>query len=139
MIIPTKDFLMSIIFFDIDGTLTTTKSGATFKQNAEDIKLLKGVEAGVEYFHQRGFALVGISNQGGCTAINEEMRKPFKTTEEVVEEFRNTLKLVPELECIYFCPDFKGYYCYKVGKNDSEVIKYDNPQETELVPYANYD
>lgn len=126
-----------VIFFDVDGTLTGTKSGATFKQDSQDIQLLEGVAEGIKYYQSQGWIMIGISNQGGCSAINKATGKPFKTIDEVVEEMQNTFVLVPQLERIYFCPDFKGYFCYKVEKH--RVEKYDNSQEADVVPFSNYD
>lgn len=126
-----------ILFLDIDGTLTEPKSGATFKQNPDDMKLCEGVEKGINYYYSRGWFLLGISNQGGCTAINKETGKPYKSIEDAIKEFQNTLNLLPQLECIYFCPDFKGYSCYKISRDKNQ--KYDNSPKESLVPYANYD
>jgi D-glycero-D-manno-heptose 1,7-bisphosphate phosphatase len=54
-----------LICFDVDGTLTATKSGATFRETADDWKWLPGrVEKCLE-LKQKGVALALASNQGG--------------------------------------------------------------------------
>ncbi|KYC42028.1 hypothetical protein WA1_18670 [Scytonema hofmannii PCC 7110] len=135
--------MTKLLLCDVDGTLTETVSGATFKQNPRDVKVMEGVEAveaveaALNWYRDRDWHIVGISNQGGCAAIDQKTGKPFKTIEDAIAEMAYTLELLPQLQAIYFCPDFKGYFCYKVSKDG--ITKYDHSQKAVLLPYANYD
>ncbi len=56
---------IKLIIFDVDGTLVTTKSGATFRKTADDWQWLPGR---VERLHQlanQGIKLAIATNQGG--------------------------------------------------------------------------
>lgn len=53
-----------ILFCDIDGTLTGTVSGATFKLNPRDVLVLPGVENALAHYATKGYLIVGISNEG---------------------------------------------------------------------------
>lgn len=120
---------MKIIFFDVDGTLTETISGATFKENPSDIKVMDGVTKGLDFHYSRGYIMIGISNQDGCAAINEKTGKPHKSIEDAITEMKNTLELLPQLELIYFCPDFEGLTARKVFRDNTLEIKQDDVSE----------
>lgn len=122
---------MKVIFFDIDGTLTETRSGANFKQNPNDIKVMDGVIKGLDFHKSKGYTLIGISNQGVCAAINQATGKPYKLIEDAIKEMQNTLQLLPQLEYICFCPDFEGFIMWKVSKNDALEIKQDDTYKFE--------
>ncbi len=66
--------------------------------------------------HQEGYKIVGISNQGGCSAINPATPQPYKSLESCIEEQLYTLELFPEIERIYFCPDFNGDIVWQVER-----------------------
>ena len=97
------------LFVDIDGTLTGTISGETFKQNARDIKVLKGVEKALN-FYKKDWVIIGISNQGGVAA-------GYKSVEEACTEMINTIKLLPQIKVIYICTDFEGKELFAVENN----------------------
>jgi D-glycero-D-manno-heptose 1,7-bisphosphate phosphatase len=99
---------MNVLFFNIAGTITETHSGDTFKRNADDVKLIDGARESIKRYSDEGWAIIGISNQGGCSAINKTTGRLFKTIPDVVAEMQRTIELVPEIDIIYFCPDFKG-------------------------------
>lgn len=122
---------MKVVFFDIDGTLTETISGALSKQNPNDIKVMDGVIKGLDFHKSKGYTLIGISNQGVCAAINQATGKPYKLIEDAIKEMQNTLQLLPQLELIYFCPDFEGLIMWKVSKNDFLEIKQDDTYKFE--------
>ncbi|MDJ0617026.1 MAG: HAD hydrolase-like protein [Calothrix sp. MO_192.B10] len=106
------------IFFDIDKTLTTTISGEALKKDENDIKLIEGVEEGTEYFKLKGYKLFGVSNQGGCSAVNKATGLPFKSISRAIKEMQNTHILLPQLELIAFCPDFEGNIIYEVQQGE---------------------
>lgn len=113
---------MKIIFFDVDGTLTLTISGAIYKQHPQDVKLLPGIEKALQHFDTQGYLQVGISNQGGVAAGH-------KTIQDTIAEMQFTLSLAPQLRAIYFCPDFEGKTCWKVKKHNSSKVKQRNTLE----------
>ncbi|RUS93795.1 hypothetical protein DSM106972_095540 [Dulcicalothrix desertica PCC 7102] len=121
---------MKVIFFDVDGTLTETQSGATFKENPEDIKVMDGVTKGLDFHRSKGYVMIGISNQGGCAAINQSTGKPHKSIEDTtITEMRNTLQLLPQLELIYFCPDFEGLTAWQIFRDNALEIKQNDISE----------
>lgn len=121
---------MKILFCDVDGTLTETISGDTFKQSPRDVKIIEGADKAIAHFASLGWLIVGISNQGGCAAINPETGKPRKTIEDTIAEMQFTLELLPQLSAIYFCPDFEGKDCWRVSPFDAYEI---SDRETQLI------
>lgn len=109
--------MVKILFCDIDETLTESITGHVFKQHPLDIKLMRGVAEAITHFSKQ-YKIVGISNQGGCSAINRNTGKPHKTIENAVAEMQYTLQLLPQLDSIYFCPDFHGNLIYRVFPQD---------------------
>jgi D-glycero-D-manno-heptose 1,7-bisphosphate phosphatase len=93
--------MTEILFCDVDGTLTGTVSGATFKSNPRDVLVLPGVENALAHYAKEGYLMVGISNEGGVGAGHKKLEATF-------EEKQYTCLLLPQLEAIYFCPDFAG-------------------------------
>lgn len=100
-----------IFFFDLDGTLRRPKIGA-FINEPKNQEPIPGAEKALKYYSNRGFICIGITNQGGVAA-------GYKSIEQTIEEQQITLSLFPELEQIYFCPDFKGNECWVVEKNNT--------------------
>lgn len=98
---------MKILFVDVDGTLTDTKSGEPFKQDAQDIKVIPSVEEALTYYQEDGYTIIGISNQGGVGA-------GYKENQQAIEEMQNTITLLPQIERIFFCPDSYGVQLYCV-------------------------
>jgi D-glycero-D-manno-heptose 1,7-bisphosphate phosphatase len=94
-----------IIFFDLDGTLRKTKSGATFINDPADQKPIEGTQKALSYYQSKGFICVGITNQGGVAAGH-------KNLVDAEREQEITLNLFPELLCVYYCPDFDGNHCW---------------------------
>jgi D-glycero-D-manno-heptose 1,7-bisphosphate phosphatase len=121
---------MKILFVDIDGTLTETISGHAFKQSPTDVKVIEGADRAIAHFADLGWLIVGISNQGGCAAINPQTGKPHKTIEDTITEMQFALELLPQLSAIYFCPDFEGKDCWRVSPLDAYEI---SDRETQLI------
>ncbi len=59
------DKLYRLIVFDVDGTLTTTKSGATFRKSAADWQWLPGRLEKLRELDSQGVILAMATNQGG--------------------------------------------------------------------------
>lgn len=127
-------FFMKGVIFDLDGTLTGALGSQQvdgFKKHSQDLFVLPGVLEGLEFCKNQGYVIVCASNQDGCSAINSTTGKPYKTIEDAIAEMQYTLSLIPQLEAIYFCPDFQGDKCYKVlatnyqlfYRHNSEIFK----------------
>jgi D-glycero-D-manno-heptose 1,7-bisphosphate phosphatase len=97
--------MAKFIFFDLDGTLRQTKSGATFINDPADQQVIAGTQKALNYYASKGFICIGITNQGGVAAGH-------KSLADAEREQEITLNLFPELLCIYFCPDFDGNDCW---------------------------
>jgi D-glycero-D-manno-heptose 1,7-bisphosphate phosphatase len=54
-----------LVISDVDGTLTTTKSGATFRKSADDWQWLPGRLEKVRMLKESGVKLAVATNQGG--------------------------------------------------------------------------
>jgi D-glycero-D-manno-heptose 1,7-bisphosphate phosphatase len=116
---------LNILFVDIDGTLTTTKSGNQFKASPDDIRPIAGSQKAITHFANRGYKIFGVSNQGGCDSINPSTGKTFKSLDDAIQEMRNTLELYPEINSIYFCPNMNGVNVCVVWNNKQLVLKRD--------------
>lgn len=57
--------MYKFILFDVDGTLTTTKSGETFRKKADDWEMLPGRVEKCERLREEGVLLGLASNQAG--------------------------------------------------------------------------
>ena len=56
---------IKLVIFDVDGTLVTTRSGATFRKTADDWQWLPGRLDTLKRFKAEGIKLGVASNQGG--------------------------------------------------------------------------
>jgi len=105
--------MAKIIFFDLDGTLRQTKSGATFINDPADQQPIEGTQKALSYYQEKGFLLIGITNQGGVAAGH-------KSLQSAIEEQRITLELFPELSEIFFCPNW-GESCYQLSRGNQPL------------------
>jgi D-glycero-D-manno-heptose 1,7-bisphosphate phosphatase len=108
--------MTKILFCDVDGTLTGTLSGATFKSHPRDVLVLPGVENALAHYAKEGYLIVGISNEGGVGAGHKKLEAAF-------EEKQYTCLLLPPWEAIYFCPDFAGQVLYRAARHTAIEFK----------------
>ena len=104
-----------VFFFDLDGTLRETVSGVTFINDPKDQKPIAGASKALSYYKSKGFTCIGVTNQGGVAAGK-------KSFADALEEQQITLTLFPELDAIYFCPDFQGNSCWFVSRNNYHEV-----------------
>ncbi|MBD2076365.1 hypothetical protein H6F86_21260 [Phormidium sp. FACHB-592] len=98
-----------LLLLDLDGTVRRCKSNHdTFINEPKDQELIPGVVDALNKYVAEGWAIFGITNQGGV------MHK-HKTLKACIDEQRYTLKLAPQIDRIYFCPD-SGDTCYRVSR-----------------------
>jgi D-glycero-D-manno-heptose 1,7-bisphosphate phosphatase len=102
--------MTKIIFFDLDGTLREAASGKTFINEPTDQKAIEGTQKALSYYQDKGFILIGITNQGGVVAGH-------KSLESAIEEQRITLDIFPQLSEIFFCPNW-GESCYQLSRGN---------------------
>jgi D-glycero-D-manno-heptose 1,7-bisphosphate phosphatase len=105
-----------ILFCDVDGTLTDTVSGATFKSSPRGVLVLPGIENALSHYAQEGYLMIGISNEGGVGAGHKKLEAAF-------EEKQYTCLLLRQLEAIYFCPDFAGQVLCRADRDTATEIK----------------
>jgi D-glycero-D-manno-heptose 1,7-bisphosphate phosphatase len=98
-----------LLLLDCDSTIRKPISGAKFIQHPEDQKIMPGADQAIIHYHQEGWVAVGITNQGGVAAGHKQLK-------DAITEQEYTLQLLPQLLCIYFCPDFCGNHCWLVGR-----------------------
>jgi D-glycero-D-manno-heptose 1,7-bisphosphate phosphatase len=96
---------------DLDGTLREPHSGQLYFQNPQDQQIIAGADIALNTY-QENWTIVGITNQGGVAAGH-------KTIQTCIQEQQYTLRLVPLLKEIYFCPDFEGKKCFRVTRNNA--------------------
>lgn len=77
--------LKPALCLDFDGTIRESKSGETFIKGPEDIKLLEEVEEIIMSYKEKGYAILGISNQAGVA-------HGFKTPEDNNAEIAATIE-----------------------------------------------
>lgn len=116
-------FKHKYFFFDLDGTLRQTKDGKTFIDNPSNQEAMPGASRAIEYFAAVGFKIIGITNQGGCTAIDPATGHPRKSLENAITEQQITLDLFPKMEKILFCPSYSSpSHCYEVTRESAVFV-----------------
>ncbi len=101
--ITTKNLLI----VDMDGTVREPRSGNKFIERPGDQKVISGAEGAIAYFADEGWKIIGVTNQAGVEAGKKSLTN-------CVKEQQQTMILLPEIEEVYFCPDFAGKKCYCV-------------------------
>jgi len=62
------------LFVDLDGTLRRSTGDLPFPRSASEVQILPGVAAALKFWRDRGYALLGVTNQSGIAlgTITEE-------------------------------------------------------------------
>ena len=90
-----------ILILDMDGTCREPASGQQFIQHPMDQRIIPGADTALARYHAEGWLIFGASNQGGVAAGK-------KSLEDCGLEQICTLRLLPQIHKIYFCPDYDG-------------------------------
>lgn len=98
---------INLLIVDMDGTVRAPRSDSKFIQRPSDQKLIVGAESAIAYFAASGWKIIGVTNQAGVEAGKKSLTSCIK-------EQQYTMTLLPEIEEIYFCPDFGGKRCFCV-------------------------
>lgn len=104
---------MNILFLDLDGTVRKPKSGSGFLKNPKDQEIIPGVNRAIAQY--KSWYIVGVTNQGGVGAGHKSLLDCFN-------EQTYTLRLIPQIERIYFCPDLAGKECWVVEPDSYERV-----------------
>lgn len=112
---------MPLLLLDMDGTVREPLDGHKFIRRPRDQRIISNVDGAIAYYAAMGWKIVGITNQAGVASGK-------KSLQSCIKEQEYTLVLLPDIEEIYFCPDFEGRKCFCV--NRSEVYNYSNLQES---------
>ncbi|MBW4574089.1 MAG: HAD-IIIA family hydrolase [Aphanothece sp. CMT-3BRIN-NPC111] len=110
-----------LLIVDLDGTVRAPLSGNKFIQRPRDQQIISGAEGAIAYFAATGWKIVGVTNQAGVASGK-------KSLQSCIKEQQYTLNLLPEIEEIYFCPDFEGRKCFCVTRG--EVDNYSKHRES---------
>ena len=102
------------LLLDLDGTIRRPTSGK-FIEDPNDQEPIEEAIKSMKIYHQEGWIMIGITNQGGVAA-------GYKSLKNAIEEQRKTLEIFPLLSYIYFCPDFEGNLCYGVSRENIDLI-----------------
>jgi D-glycero-D-manno-heptose 1,7-bisphosphate phosphatase len=111
-----KNMMLKMMFFGLDGVLREPISDSSYITHPRDQQPIAKMVEAVNHYTACGFICMGISNQGGCEALNPATGKPWKSIEDAISEEAYTLELFPDLRYIYFCPDFAGRQCWQLGR-----------------------
>lgn len=97
----------SLLIVDMDGTVREPRSDRKFIERPGDQKVILGAEGAIAYFAAEGWKIVAVTNQAGVAAGKKSLTS-------CVKEQQQTMILLPEIEEVYFCPDFAGKKCFCV-------------------------
>ncbi len=102
----------NLLIVDMDGTVREPCSNNKFIERPGDQKVISGAEGAIAYFASVGWKIVGVTNQAGVAAGKKSLTS-------CVKEQQQTMILLPEIEEVYFCPDFAGKKCYCVTPTET--------------------
>ena len=109
----------NLLIVDLDGTVRSPRSDNKFIEHPGDQKIIPGAEGAIAYFASVGWKIVAVTNQAGVAAGKKSLTS-------CVKEQQQTMILLPEIEEVYFCPDFAGKKCFCV--TSTEVRDYNKHQ-----------
>lgn len=102
---------MFLLLVDLDGTIREPLSGGPYFQHPQDQRIIEGADVALSRYGD-DWLIIGITNQGGVAAGH-------KSIQQCIQEQQYTLKLLPKLHEIYFCPDFEGRKCFRVTRHNA--------------------
>jgi D-glycero-D-manno-heptose 1,7-bisphosphate phosphatase len=101
--------MKKLLLVDLDGTIREPISSSKFILHPQDQRPIDGADRALANFAQQGYKIAGITNQAGVDAGH-------KTLADCLKEQMHTLELLPQIERIYLCPDFKGASLWEVDR-----------------------
>lgn len=112
---------MPLLLLDMDGTVREPLDGHKYIQRPRDQRIIAKAEQACAYYAASGWKIVGVTNQAGVASGK-------KSLQSCIKEQEYTLVLLPDIEEIFFCPDFEGKKCFCVTRN--QVHNYSKEQES---------
>ncbi|MCD8487863.1 MAG: HAD hydrolase-like protein [Desertifilum sp.] len=108
---------MKLLILDKNQTVVRSKLGKPFIQNPTDQEPIEGVYRLLDGY-QPDYNIVIVSNQWG-------LENGFKTLEDTIAEMQYAMKLFPQIQDCFFCPNSEGSLCYRVwGQGETEWTEY---------------
>jgi bifunctional polynucleotide phosphatase/kinase len=93
----------SLIAFDIDGTIITTKSGKTFAQNPSDWKFLyDSIPKKLEEHYNNGAYLAFITNQNGVQKGHLTLNELVTKMQSILSKINAPIDIICSLEDDYY-------------------------------------
>ena len=114
MNIPESKMASKFLLVDLDGTVRRSTNGE-FINKPEEQEPIPEVKILLDKFLEKGWNIIGISNQGG-------IQYGYKTLADCKKEMQITLSQIPCIQEIYFCPDMDGLECHIISVNDNKYI-----------------
>ncbi len=112
---------MPLLLLDLDGTVREPLDGHKFIQRPHDQRIISKVDQAIAYYAAMGWKILGVTNKAGVASGK-------KSLQSCIKEQQYTLALLPDIEEIYFCPDFEGKKCFCVTR--TEVHNHSKQQES---------
>ncbi|MBD2437403.1 polynucleotide kinase [Nostoc sp. FACHB-110] len=104
-----------LLILDMDGTVRRPKSARSkFIDDPLDQEVIPEAQRAIAHYKAQDWIIVGATNQGGVAAGHKQL-------EDAIQEQYQTLKLCPQIWCIYFCPDYEGLFCWLSTLKSEEV------------------
>lgn len=92
-----KDYTNKALILDYDGNLRITKSGEKFPRTPNDIQILPGRKEKLQEYIDKGYVLLGVSNQSG-------VGKKQLSHQDAIDCFNKTNELLGHKIDVRFCP-----------------------------------
>ena len=102
---PDESYVNKAVFLDYDGTLRKTKSGEGYPRHPDDIEILPHRKENLQKFVERGYKLIGVSNQSGIATGK-------LTASAALECFKKTNELLGMDIHFEYCPHNPIHSCY---------------------------
>ncbi|MDF5720206.1 MAG: hypothetical protein PUP91_06895 [Rhizonema sp. PD37] len=115
---------MKTVFLDC-GTIGQPQVKNKFIQILEEQEIIKGVSEGIDYYYNRGWKIIGVSNS--------QVEAGGESLEDAIARHQSILALLPKISAIYFCADIQGLSCWRVIHNDAHLISNHSRVEEFLV------
>lgn len=113
---------MKLLLLDLDGTVREPASGSRFIQYPYDQRVIPGAEDAIKKAHRSGVRIIGISNQLATAELLKVRGGDYKQNLKcTIEEQLYTLKILPQIESIYFCPN-QGNSWYHVRRGEIKWV-----------------
>ena len=105
--------MRQLLLLDCDGTIREPIQGKWI-DTPRNQRAIPGTAEAITKASSAGWTIIGITNQGGVAAGH-------KSLNDAIKEQLYTLELFPQMEKIYFCPDFEGEICWCIHEEQVQI------------------